>query len=72
MPPHLELSGIAEVSFQGNPGYSTPFTEIVWFNASNKNYDFLAIERFLQQSHSVITPLESYFLGGKVLKKFQL
>lgn len=71
MPAYLELSGIANVSFQGNRGYSTPFTEIVWFKTANINYDFLAIERFLKQTKSGIIPLESYFLSGKILKNFR-
>ncbi len=69
--PNLDLSGIAQISFKGNPGFSTPIAEIVWFNVANQNYNYLSIERFLKQHEETIIPLESYYLTGTILKEFR-
>ena len=31
-PLNMELSGIANITFKGNPGFSTPVAELFWFN----------------------------------------
>src|SRR5437899_439745 len=51
-PINLDLTGIANVTFQGNPGFSTPVAEILWFNVKNMEYDYVAFERFLKQNGS--------------------
>lgn len=70
--PNLDLTGIATISFQGNQGYSTPLAEIVWFNTKNLPYEFLAIERFLQQEKEKVKPMESYYQTGTILKDFMI
>ena len=69
---NLELTGIAEVTFQGKPGYSTPNAEIVWFNLQNSDHDYVASERFLRLLAEKIEPLETYYDAGKILKDFKL
>ncbi len=71
-PPNLELTGIADVTFQGNQGYSTPSAEILWFNLKDKKYDYVAIERFLKPVGDKVEPLESYYDAGKILKDFKI
>ena len=68
----MDLSGIAHISFKGNPGYSTPVSEIVWLNASGKDFDYISLERFLEQKKDKITPLEPYYQSGKILKDFKI
>ncbi|SRR5258708_5863026 len=68
---NLDLSGIAHITFQGNPGFSTPEAEIIWFNLKNEEFDYVAFERFLEQKDNEITPLESYYNTGKILKDFK-
>ena len=70
-PPNLELTGIADVTFQGNQGYSTPTAEIVWFDLKDSDYDYVASERFLKQSGEKIEPLETYYDAGNILKNFK-
>lgn len=69
-PPNPELTDIANVTFQGNPGYSTPTAEIVWVNLANQKYDYFVYERFLKQVGNEIEALESYYDAGKILKDF--
>lgn len=69
--PNLDLTGIANVTFIGNPGYSTPTAEIVWFDLWGKEYDYVASERFLKQNGEMIEPLETYYDAGKILKDFK-
>jgi len=71
-PPQLELTGIADVTFEGNPGFSTPTAELVWFNLKEQNYDYFVYERFLEQAGNRIEPLESYYDAGKILKDFKI
>ena len=66
------LTGIANITFEGNPGYSTPFAEMVWFRPKERTYDFLLIERFLKQDGKTLIPQESYFQTGTILKDFKL
>ncbi len=67
---NTELSGIANISFSGNPGYSTPVAEILGFNVINRRYNFLGIERFLKQGKNNVEPLKSYYQTGKLIKDF--
>jgi hypothetical protein len=66
------LSGIANITFEGNPGFSTPFAEIIWTNTVQSKYDFVAVERFLKQNGDKIEPLEPYYNAGKLLKEFKI
>ncbi len=68
----MDLSGIAQVSFKGNPGYSTPISEIVWLDASGKDFDYVSLERFLEQKKGTVIPLEPYYQSGKILKDFKI
>ena len=67
----MDLTGIAHISFKGNPGYSTPVSEIVWLEA-NKKYDYVSLERFLNQNKGNVIPLEPYYQSGKILKDFKI
>lgn len=67
-----ELTGIANCTFEGNPGYSTPTAELVWVDLINQKYDYFVYERFLKQTGDKIKPLESYYDAGKILKDFKI
>ncbi len=66
------LSGIANVMFQGNPGYSTPTAEIIWFSLQNRHYAYIALEKNLKQTGEKIEPQESYYDAGKIVKDFEI
>jgi len=68
---NLDLTGIANIKFQGNAGYSSPFAEIINLNVTNQNFDFLGIERFLKKEREILVPLESYFQRGLILRDFK-
>jgi hypothetical protein len=65
---NLELSGIAKITFLGERGYSTPLAETLYFNAENKEYDFLASERFLEYENQCLIPRQSVYMIGKRLE----
>lgn len=69
--PNLELSGIAHITFEGNAGYSSPNAEILCFPSSDTTYDFIAMERFLNQNGEITEPTEAYYQSGKILKNLQ-
>ena|SRR5256885_2253409 len=71
VPANLDLSGIAHVTFEGNPGYSTPTAELIWFDLTSGPYDFVVFERFLRQEQDHLEPMESYYDAGKILKDFK-
>ena len=70
--PNLNLTGIADVTFQGNPGYSTPTAELVWFDLQNAKYDFMVYERFLEPKGKKVKPQEPYYDAGRILKNFTI
>jgi hypothetical protein len=64
---NLRLSGMAMLSFEGDPGYSTPFAETCYFDVTNCEYDFLATERFLEiVSGKLIVQETMYMIGWKL------
>lgn len=65
------LTGIANIKFEGNPGFSTPVAEIVWLKTSG-TYDYIAMERFMKLEGKSIEPEESYFNAGKILEDFTI
>lgn len=65
------LTGISTIKFDGNPGFSTPYAEIVWMNTSGK-YDYIALERFMKLEGKTLEPDEPYFNAGKILEDFKL
>ena len=68
----MDLTGVAHISFKGNPGYSTPLSEIVWLESSNKQYDYISLERFWDQKKNNVIPLEPYYQSGKIIKDFKI
>jgi len=68
----FDFSGIANISFEGNQGYSTPTAEIIWFSVTGRTYDFVAIERFLEQKKDTIDISDSDYLTGTILKNFTI
>lgn len=71
-PLNFELTGIANVSFLGNPGYSTPNVELIWFNIKKTDADYLIVERFLKQTKSKVEAQTPYYMVGKLLKHRKL
>ena len=67
VPANLDLTGIANVTFEGNQGYSTPTAELVWFDLKDQKYDYFVFERFLESNGK---PQEAYYDAGKILKDF--
>lgn len=63
-----EQTGIANITFEGNPGFSTPYAEILWSDLKNNEFDCIALERFITVDGRKIEPLESYYNAGKILK----
>jgi hypothetical protein len=70
--PNLELSGIAHITFEGNAGYSSPNAELLCFPSAGTSYDFVAMERFLNQNGEIVEPTEAYYQSGKILKDFTI
>jgi hypothetical protein len=69
-PLNSKLTGIANIEFEGNFGFSTPYAELVWIDLNDHEYDCVAVERFLKQTKEKIIPMESYYNAGKILKDF--
>lgn len=69
-PLNCDLSGIANITFEGNPGFSTPIAELFWFNLKGNAYDFYVVEKFITEKGDQVILLETYFDGGKILKNF--
>jgi hypothetical protein len=69
VPANLDLTGIANVTFEGNQGYSTPTAELVWFDLKDQKYDYFVFERFLENNGK---PQEAYYDAGKILKDFKV
>lgn len=69
--PDLELTGLADITFEGNAGYSTPTAEVMTFSLTNQEFDYIGYERFLKQKGKQITLLETYYDAGKILKDFK-
>ena len=67
VPANLDLTGIANVKFKGNPGYSTPTAELIWFDLKKQKNDYFVFERFLKNDGK---PEEPYYDAGKILKNF--
>lgn len=65
------FSGIAKIKFEGNPGYSTPYAEIIWTDVKNEQFDCVNVERFLEKNQNDLIIKESYYLSGKILKDFK-
>ena len=72
IPLNINLSGLANISFIGDPGYSKPFAELFWFNVQNRKYDFLLIERFIRHDANELKILDSYYQTGTILKDFRI
>jgi hypothetical protein len=71
-PLNMELSGIANITFKGNPGFSTPVAELFWFNLSEKKYDFYVVEKFVKNKGEKSEVLESYYDAGEILTDFKV
>lgn len=72
---NLKLSGMANISFEGYRGFSTPFAETLCFEASEKRdqaYDYLASERFIEFSDGVLWAQESIYMIGRILSSHTL
>lgn len=65
-----DFTGIANITFVGDQGYSLPVSEIIWYDQSNKDNDFLVIERFLEHNSDTTKALKSYYHEMKILKDF--
>lgn len=70
VPLNGNYTGIANITFVGDQGYSLPTSELIWFDSSSEDYDFFVIERFLKKDKTYLKPLESYYHGMKILKNF--
>jgi hypothetical protein len=57
---NLEFTGIANIEFKGNPGFSTPLAELLLFENAT---EFFAIERFFGKN------VETYYYLGKIIKE---
>lgn len=44
---NMNLTGICNISFEGDKGPSTPIAELVWFNSKENIKDNLLIEKFI-------------------------
>ena len=69
VPANLDLTGIANVTFEGNQGYSTPTAELVWFDLKDQKYDYFVFERILENNGK---PQEAYYDAGKIVKDFKV
>lgn len=56
---NLEFSGIAEITFEGNKGFSSPKAEVILLEHKNK---FFAIERFFDKV------INTYYYKGELKK----
>ena len=72
LPINSDLTGIANISFEGDQGYSAPSSEIIWFDSSNSEYDSLILERFLERNGDKLKPSKSYYHLAKILKDFKV
>lgn len=72
VPLNGEYTGIANITFVGDQGYSLPSSEIIWFDHTTKASDFFVIERFLKKDGIYFKPLDSYYHGMKILKNFPI
>lgn len=66
----MEHSGVAEVTFVGDLGHSTPFAELTWLQIDGPS-EFLVIERFLVSSDGGIKTRQPYYQTGTVLREFK-
>ena len=56
---NFEFSGIAEISFEGNKGFSTPEAEVIILEKNNKLF---AVERFFDKK------IKIYYYRGEIKK----
>lgn len=57
------LSGIAQIEFEGDQGFSTPLSAIFWFDNPGGRYNFFVYERFLIPERTA-QESETYFFTG--------
>lgn len=67
-----ELTGIANITFEGNQGFSTPYAEVVWLDLLNNKFTCIAVERFITLDAGKINPLEPNYNAGKIVKDFPI
>jgi hypothetical protein len=72
LPLNAEYTGVANITFKGEQGYSVPNSEIIWFNSLNDQYDFFVIERFVEIEKNKIQTSKSYYHGMKILQSFKV
>ena len=63
------MSGIANISFEGEQGPSTPVSELVWFDFKNDPDRNLVIERFLYFEDERLIKVETFYYLGEKLKE---
>lgn len=62
------LTGMANITFEGNPGFSTPCAEIVWIDVNHQKFDCVVVERFIAIKGDQTEIQEAYFNAGTLLK----
>lgn len=68
LPLNGELTGIANIIFAGDQGYSVPNSEIIWYNDTSDEHDFFVIERFIEIEGTFMKTSKSYYHQMKILK----
>lgn len=70
LPLNGRFTGITNITFVGDQGYSLPNSELIWYDDNSELYDFFVIERFLEKNGTYMKPLKSYYHAMKILKNF--
>lgn len=69
---NFEFSGIANITFEGDNGPSTPVAELTWFDLKNDDADIFLIERFLSFNSENKAHTNTFYQIGKMIKSIDI
>lgn len=67
-----EHSGLALVEFEGNQGPSKPFASLLWFAIDDPQYQYFAVESFIDRDATTPSREDIHYFLGRVLSPEEL